>query len=471
MKASSPPQKDLSSSSNNTVADHTEGFAMEPSGSRSPWSEKGQLEYARAKTEEVREENRRLKAYLDQMMKDYHTLQLQFHDLIQQEEKRSMEQRNNGACQNDEELELVSLTLGRSMEKEKRKASSKEKEGPSDLGLDCKFDVPLQNQSQINNITSEDTRPPSKVLKTMRNGDDDEILQQNPAKKVRVCVRARCDTPTVNDGCQWRKYGQKMSKGNPCPRAYYRCTIATSCPVRKQVQRCAEDMSILITTYEGTHNHPLSVSATAMASATSAAASMLLSGSSSSTSEAGNYIPSTFSTPINFHELNHYLYDNMKTKSSTKFYLPNPTFSTSSSHHPTITLDLTCPPFSSSSSLFNKSSFSSNLLSQSYLKNPIGNCIDQSLMQKNIDLISPPSQPRNSDIIEAATKAVTTDPSFQSALAAALSSMIEMGSTSTRGTTQVTDVLKLREQLVSLSTTQGNGCASSSLNNSPPSNV
>ncbi|XP_073295713.1 probable WRKY transcription factor 40 [Primulina huaijiensis] len=77
-------------------------------------------------------------------------------------------------------------------------------------------------------------------------------------KISRTCVRTEVSDTSliVKDGYHWRKYGQKVTRDNPSPRAYFKCSFAPTCPVKKKVQRSVEDHSIVVATYEGEHNHP-----------------------------------------------------------------------------------------------------------------------------------------------------------------------------------------------------------------------
>ncbi|CAL1392092.1 unnamed protein product [Linum trigynum] len=421
------------------------------------------LESARAEMGEVREENERLKLTLEKMMRDYSSLRRNFLDFlgnqgtataassskmlaaaVDRDDQELSLCLGSGAGTNDDRIqEKSSSTSTTTTTTTSSSGNNKEEEVKADgscsltlgRGLtvdhdDAKFPVDNLGSSSHRNTkinrprgeeavkddkaavheTWDPSKAPTKRVYSSRDDshpDQDHEpsqQQQNQAKRARVCVRARCQTPTMNDGCQWRKYGQKIAKGNPCPRAYYRCTVAPSCPVRKQVQRCADDMSILITTYEGTHNHPVPASAAAMVSTTSAAASMLLSGSSTSSP------PSQYYTT------------------------PSPLF-------PTITLDLTAPPTTSGAGglpLFAPPSSSRPL---QYF--PPSLSFASSSPYPNVTSNNNGSN-QQAVLTETLTKALTSDPSFRTVIAAALTSMMSNGASSSSSSPATTGIASQR---------------------------
>ncbi|XVF13892.1 hypothetical protein REPUB_Repub09cG0008400 [Reevesia pubescens] len=80
--------------------------------------------------------------------------------------------------------------------------------------------------------------------------------KEKKIRKPRYAFQTRSHVDILDDGYRWRKYGQKAVKNNKFPRSYYRCTHQ-GCNVKKQVQRLTKDESVVLTTYEGMHSHPI----------------------------------------------------------------------------------------------------------------------------------------------------------------------------------------------------------------------
>ncbi|GAU18318.1 hypothetical protein TSUD_202070 [Trifolium subterraneum] len=123
----------------------------------------------------------------------------------------------------------------------------------------CGTDKKPQNSSNINGngkviLKEEHLDEPE----PKRRKEKDDLIHSdspvNPGKKPKYVVQAAGDVGISGDGYRWRKYGQKMVKGNPHPRNYYRCTSA-GCPVRKHIETAVDNSDAVIITYKGVHDH------------------------------------------------------------------------------------------------------------------------------------------------------------------------------------------------------------------------
>ncbi|XP_057482264.1 probable WRKY transcription factor 4 [Actinidia eriantha] len=119
----------------------------------------------------------------------------------------------------------------------------------------------LQGSSDSEEVGESETRVDE------RDEDEPEAKRRNTEARIsepvsshrtvaepRIIVQTTSEVDLLDDGYRWRKYGQKIVKGNPYPRSYYKCT-SQGCNVRKHVERAASDPKAVVTTYEGKHNH------------------------------------------------------------------------------------------------------------------------------------------------------------------------------------------------------------------------
>ncbi|KAA8524821.1 hypothetical protein F0562_011244 [Nyssa sinensis] len=123
----------------------------------------------------------------------------------------------------------------------------------TDMASDDVMEVSLSRTDRIRDEVDNGGNPDLKRQKReIFNGDETLVDKRNG--ESRHVVQTLSEVDVVNDGYRWRKYGQKLVKGNLNPRSYYRCS-STGCPAKKHVERASHDPKMVLTTYEGQHDH------------------------------------------------------------------------------------------------------------------------------------------------------------------------------------------------------------------------
>ncbi|RVW30466.1 putative WRKY transcription factor 4 [Vitis vinifera] len=145
----------------------------------------------------------------------------------------------NGHANSQSKPELGLKVNGSSDSEEVGDAETRVKEDDDD-------DEPNPKRRQVRNLILH--------LNTEVAAPAEVVSSHKTVTEPRIIVQTRSEVDLLDDGYRWRKYGQKVVKGNPHPRSYYKCT-SLGCNVRKHVERASTDPKAVITTYEGKHNH------------------------------------------------------------------------------------------------------------------------------------------------------------------------------------------------------------------------
>ncbi|KAH1246852.1 putative WRKY transcription factor 32 [Glycine max] len=105
---------------------------------------------------------------------------------------------------------------------------------------------------------SDPSSSPKELLQETPCSGDKNLENSSNVENGKIILNDEHDVGISGDGYRWRKYGQKLVKGNPHFRNYYRCTTA-GCPVRKHIETAVDNSKALIITYKGMHDHDMPV--------------------------------------------------------------------------------------------------------------------------------------------------------------------------------------------------------------------